>query len=375
GLGDVYKRQELISYQPKKKEVEQMPAAAAPLPEPEELRTNEELYLAGQHLEQYRHATFEPEAYYLEGLKRDKNDSRINVAYGTLLLRRGLYSESEECFRKAISRVTWRNSNPYDGEAYYQLGLSLKYQERMDEAFAAFYKSVWSAAWQDSGYFSLAQIATEKGNYEEALELVERSIIRNARNYKARNLKSAILRKLGSYEAAIAYSKETIKLDIADFVAYREQALSLEALGLRDDAKTVFEELEKWMRGDVHNYIAVASDYAAAGLYEDAVCVLEEAPEQAKTYPMLYYVQAFCYAKIGKYEQANNALAQAAVAVPDYCFPNSLLELDVLQFAIRTRPGDGKAHYYLGNLLYDKKRHWDAISSWETSRSIDDTYP
>ncbi|ALA40569.1 tetratricopeptide repeat containing protein [Paenibacillus peoriae] len=366
---------ELISYQPKKKEVEQMPAAAAALPEPEELRTNEELYLVGQHLEQYRHATFEPEAYYLEGLKRDKNDSRINVAYGTLLLRRGLYSESEECFRKAISRVTWRNSNPYDGEAYYQLGLSLKYQERMDEAFAAFYKSVWSAAWQDSGYFSLAQIATEKGNYEEALELVERSIIRNARNYKARNLKSAILRKLGSYEAAIAYSKETIKLDIADFGAYREQALSLEALGLRDDAKTVFEELEKWMRGDVHNYIAVASDYAAAGLYEDAVCVLEEAPEQAKTYPMLYYVQAFCYAKIGKYEQANNALAQAAVAVPDYCFPNSLLELDVLQFAIRTRPGDGKAHYYLGNLLYDKKRHWDAISSWETSRSIDDTYP
>ncbi len=181
---------ELISYQPQKKQVEQMPAAAAPLPEPEELRTNEELYLAGQHLEQYRHATFEPEAYYLEGLKRDKNDSRINVAYGTLLLRRGLYSASEACFRKAISRITWCNSNPYDGEAYYQLGLSLKHQGRMDEAFSAFYKSVWSAAWQDSGYFSLAQIATEKGNYEEALELVERSIIRNARNYKARNLKS-----------------------------------------------------------------------------------------------------------------------------------------------------------------------------------------
>ena len=70
---------------------------------------------------------------------------------------------------------------------YYQLGVALKLQGRLEEAFAAFYKSVWSAAWQDSGYFSLAQIACAEGRYAEALELVERSLIRNARNYKARH--------------------------------------------------------------------------------------------------------------------------------------------------------------------------------------------
>ena len=66
---------------------------AKPLTFPEELKTNEQLYLAGLHLEQYRHATFEPEDYYLEGLKRDPSDIRINVAYGTLLLRRGLFTK------------------------------------------------------------------------------------------------------------------------------------------------------------------------------------------------------------------------------------------------------------------------------------------
>ncbi|CAK4844811.1 unnamed protein product [Aphanomyces euteiches] len=131
----------LVSYQPKKAEIEQIPDAAKPLPAPEELKTNEQLYLAGLHLEQYRHATFEPEAYYLEGLKRDDSDIRINIAYGTLLLRRGLFAESEVHFRKAVQSISWRNTNPYDSEAHYQLGVSLKQQGRLEEAFTIFYKA------------------------------------------------------------------------------------------------------------------------------------------------------------------------------------------------------------------------------------------
>ncbi len=33
--------------------------------------SNEELFLTGLHIEQYRHATYRPDPYYLEGLKRD----------------------------------------------------------------------------------------------------------------------------------------------------------------------------------------------------------------------------------------------------------------------------------------------------------------
>ena len=125
----------LIAYQPAKPSIEQVPDAAKPLPAPQELRTNEQLYLAGLHLEQYRHATFEPENYYLEGLQRDPSDIRINVAYGRLLLRRGLYAEAEGHFRTAVKSLTWRNPNPYDSEAFYQLGIALKRQGRSEEAF------------------------------------------------------------------------------------------------------------------------------------------------------------------------------------------------------------------------------------------------
>ncbi len=47
--------------------------------------SNEELFLTGLHIEQYRHATYRPDPYYLEGgLKRDPGDIRINNAYGSL---------------------------------------------------------------------------------------------------------------------------------------------------------------------------------------------------------------------------------------------------------------------------------------------------
>ncbi|CAM4324339.1 tetratricopeptide (TPR) repeat protein [Paenibacillus endophyticus] len=366
----------LVSYQPKKPGIEEIPDAAKPLPEPQELKTNEELYLAGLHLEQYRHATFEPEAYYLEGLKRDESDARINVAYGTLLLRRGMFKQSEAYFRKAIGRLTWRNPNPYDSEAYYQLGVSLKHQGRLEEAFAALYKSVWSSAWQDSGYFTLAQIASERGSFDEALELTERSLIRNSRNYKARDLKTAMLRRLGRLVEAIAYASETIKLDIADFGAYNELYLGYKEAGNEAGASNVLKDLLALLRGDVHNHIALASDYAGAGLYAEAIDVLHHiAPNaQSDVYPLVHYTLAYCYAKQSNQEAAALYLTAGNRANPDYCFPNSLFDLLVLQYAVEARPDDAKALYFLGNFYYDKKRHLEAVALWESSIASDASF-
>src|SRR6202789_4346052 len=92
-------------------------------PAPEDIATSEELYLTGLHLEQYRHATRNPELYWREALRRDEHDSRSNNALGRWLLRRGEFSVAEKHFRVCIARLTTLNPNPYDGEAYYNLGL------------------------------------------------------------------------------------------------------------------------------------------------------------------------------------------------------------------------------------------------------------
>lgn len=362
----------LVSYQPEEKKVDEMPEPAKPLPLPEDLKTTEELYLAGLHLEQYRHATFAPDDYYLEGLKRDPKDIRSNVAYGTLLLRRGLFIESEGYFRKAIESLTWRNPNPYDSEVYYQLGLALKLQGKLKEAYASFYKSVWSAAWQDSGYFSLAQIACENGAYVEALELIEKSLNRNTRNYKARHLKTALLRKSQRFQEAIAFAKETIQKDIADFGSYNEIYLVLKEQGETKKAAQILAELQQLMRGDVHNHLHLAADYVESGLFEEAIQVLHRVAnaEGNTQYPMVHYTLAYLYEKLNLSDNADFYRKNGNASAPDYCFPNTLFEMIVLEHVITTNPEDDKAHNYLGNLLYDKKRHIEAVKHWEAASSM-----
>jgi len=130
--------------------------------------------------------------------------------------------------------------------------------------------------------------------------------------------------------------------------------------------------LARLMRGDPHNYLNLASDYAGCGLYGEAIAVLATiVPDAgAKAYPMLHYTLGNLYEREGDSGSATAHRRAGNAAAPDYCFPNSLFELGVLQSAIEADPRDDKAHYYLGNLLYDKKRHRDAIGHWEQSASI-----
>ena len=101
----------LVEYTVYEKQPEPIPEPAEPMKSPEEMKSTEELYLAGTHLEQYRHATFEPADYYLEGLKRDSTDIRLNNSYGLLLYKRGRIKDSIPYFRAAIKKQTWKNPN------------------------------------------------------------------------------------------------------------------------------------------------------------------------------------------------------------------------------------------------------------------------
>jgi len=71
-------------------------------------------------------------------------------------------------------------------------------QGRYREAFDAFYKATWNAAWQDSAYFELARLAVRSGDTDQALELASSALRRNWSHHKARQLKIALLRRAGT---------------------------------------------------------------------------------------------------------------------------------------------------------------------------------
>ncbi|MCE1155704.1 MAG: DUF5107 domain-containing protein, partial [Bacteroidales bacterium] len=348
-------------------------AAARPLPEPakpafspEDTPTCEQLYLTGLHLEQYRHATYNAADYYREALKRDASDIRNNNALGLWLLRRGKAAESEPYFRKAVETQLQRNPNPYDGEPHYNLGVALQVQGRLKEAYDAFYKSCWNAAMQDAGYFACAQISCIRGNWTEALYELDKSLVRNGHNLKARVLKTAVLAELNRSEEALEYINESLKIDLFTFGCRFEKYWIT-----RDES--VLQELNRLMRGEIHTYEMVALDYTAAGFYNKAIAVLEEGAKVCVTTPMTYYYMGWNRYKAGV--DSSTAFALAAAHAPGYCFPNRLEAIEALECAQKLHPSDAKAPYYLGNLWYDKRQYAEAIACWEKSVQIDPAFP
>ncbi len=243
----------LVEYQPEAPEIPKMPEPAKAAKEPAEIMTNEELYLTGQHIEQYRHATYLPDPYYLEGLKRDPGDIRINNAYGLLLMRRGQFGKAEPYLDKALERLTERNPNPYHSETYYLLGLCLFYQGRGDESYDAFYKASWSSEQQEKSFYYLAAVDARRGRLARAYEHIECALVKNAHNIKARGLKAYLLRRQGRIQEAQALIQENLQLDPFDFVSGNERIL---AEGDSDGSKR--QALNSLMRDFVENYLMTA---------------------------------------------------------------------------------------------------------------------
>jgi tetratricopeptide (TPR) repeat protein len=365
---------ELVSYQPEAPAAKEIPAAATAAKPPAEIEQVEDLYLNGLHLEQYRHATFNPVDYYEEGLRRSPGDMRCNNAMGLLLQRRGQFVKAEPYFRRAIQTLTQRNPNPYDGEPYYNLGWSLLLQDRLEEAYEAFYKATWNDAWQHSGFLSLARIAAMQQRYEDALELVNRSLVRNNHSGTARHLKAILLRKEGDNENNQPFITESLHIDPFNFGCLFEHYLLAKQTGTHPEK--AFQQVKALMRDALNNYLELSLDYAYAGCYTEAMAVLQVYSEgKEKLSPLVYYYQSWFAARAGKTAEATALCRQAAAQDAALCFPNKIEEMRILQHACLLLPSGALAYYLLGNFWYDKRQYAEAIHCWEQAAQLNNRFP
>jgi tetratricopeptide (TPR) repeat protein len=340
----------LLRYAPSEVEPALAPVEATEPAAPEKIATSEELYLTGLHLEQYRHATRSPKPYWREAVRRDAHDSRANNALGRIHLRRGEFKVAEKHFRTAIVRLTSRNPNPYDSEPYYNLGMAFLFQDHIDQAYDAFFKATWSAAWRGPAYHRLAEIDIRRGQLAAAIEHLDRSLRADADNLNARNLRAVVLRRVGRAAEAEAAFDEVFALDPLDtWSRFLKSGIIPSTSGKRLD---------------------LAYDCIRAGLLDDAERVLEDGNSA-----MELYTRAFVMKLRGEDAASRGIATQAEQASALYVFPSRLEEMKVLQAAIAANPGDARAPYYLGNFFYDLRRHRDAIEQWERAAALDPEFP
>lgn len=352
---------ELLTWHAEPADIRPIPDSAEAALRPDEIKTVEQLFLTGQHLEQYRHATFNPVEYYEEGLRRDPMDVRCNNALGLWYIRKGRFDIAEKYLLTAVKVITRRNPNPYDGEPIFNLGLALRFRGRYSEAYDRFYKSTWNAAWQDAGYMACAQISSLQGRLDDALYEVDRSLIRNWHNHVARALKANILNRMGRKEEALKCCADALEIDPFNFGCLYEAGK--------------IDEMRLMMRGDANDYYQVALDYVAAGCWQEALDVWGIAIGENAVTPMTRYYMGYCLVQQGKADEAKAMFVQAADVCPDFCFPNRLEAILALDEAMYVNPADANAPYYLGNLYYDKRQYDVAVDLWRKSAALNPKFP
>ena len=352
----------LISYSPQKSTVKPLPEPAKAPGTPDTIRTNEELLLVGRHIEQYRHATYIPDLYYEEGLRRDPGDIRINTAMAALQFRRGDVALAETYCRKAIERMEMLNTNPADSEPHLIYGFILFRLGREKEAFDHFYKATWTHGQAGVAFSMLSFISCRRDAWNEALAFVNQALQYNTKNTPARFLKAFILQKKGNLAEAIEAAKENLIENPFDYgSAFVLEKLESRAIGFNIDQR---------IGGRVETYLSLAADFARTGCCEEALEILQRYPGEDI---LVSYHKAFYAAKQGMNDEV--FLKEAAGQMPGSRFAYTLDDQDALLHAIEASPNDWVALYMQGNLCYDKRRYDDAFEYWNRSARIAPDFP
>jgi len=108
-----------------------------------------------------------------------------------------------------------------------------------------------------------------------------------------------------------------------------------------------------------------------AGANHDTLIVASQQQITATTY---YYI-GYAKSMQGKQDEAKACYKQAEAIAPDYCFPNRLEDVLVLESAKWLNPDGARAPYYLGCLFYDKRQYDVAVENWELAAQLNPQFP
>ncbi len=363
----------ILEYQPQPPPGKPMPEPLKSPANPDNVKTVEELYLNGLRLDQFYNASISSYPYYFEALKRDPGDYRVNTQLGILYSKRKMFEQAEEHLQTAVDRITMRYTRPKDSEALYYLGVVQRRLHKNTEAYDNFYDATWNTGWHTPAYHQLAELDCENGDYETALEHIDRALITDANNLKALNLKVVIMRKLGMLEEAQDLAERIARKDLLDYQSRNELIRIRKELKQNRQAEEIKEELINIMQGRVQSYLEFAAVYSNCGFYEEAIDILSRLEEKDNQFPMLYYYLGYFWSELNDTEKARQYFAIASRKPHLYCFPFRDESVEALNEAIGYYPDDAMAYYYLGNLYYELQPE-KAIGLWEKSQAIDNGF-
>ena len=342
---------EILCYQEEEPDKLKMPPVKDPMVPAAEMKTADELYLAGRHLEQYRDPAVMPDAYWMEALCRDPYHVPSLLGMAVYSYRNLRYEEALSYSDRALKVLTKYNARLENGDPYYIHALILEAMGRYDEAYDYYYKASWNGSAISKAMYKLSALDLRNRDTKKALTHAQRAIDRDADHPLAPAVKIIAYKKLGNNELAAKESES----------ALRKDPFNILVRYLSDMSRDVFYDE---LKSDPAQLLLDASaDLSLMGQYELIVEMLngliDRRPEEATS--MVYFALEYYSELCGNNE--NGLLDKAYKAKLGNSYPSRAEEAVILHHA--SKKGSAYAKFLLGCLLYDKRNYTEGVSLFD----------
>jgi tetratricopeptide (TPR) repeat protein len=348
--------------------------ATRPVAEPKNPASAEQKYVEGLAFDKKSKEREAREAY-LDALKRDAFFAPAHIALGLSFYRSGEYDTAAKHLEAALVR------NKDAGDAHYYLALVRRALGQTSEADDHLLWLVRSGYRESLSRYVLGEIALAKGDTKLALEHLQQAVMLDPRDLKARTVLAIAERLDGNTRSALARINQVVDEFPIDYLALREQYLLSKAAGDTAKEKSAADQLRRLLSREPDAVLELAFNYVALGRNPEAIDVLEDAikagpagilaVDKSRIHPMLHYTLGYLYDKIGDSERARAQRALGRKGDPAFVFPHRVEEIDVLSLAVSANANDGRAAYYLGNVLASKNRDKEALVAWGDAVRLD----
>lgn len=345
--------------------------ATRPIPDPQSSTSAEQAYVGGLAFDK-KSKEREARASYEEALKRDPGFAPAHIALGLSYYRSGEYDKASVHLNQALRR------NKDAGDAHYYLALVERAQGRNAEAAERLIWTVRSGHRESVSRYLLGEMALAAGHTLEALENLSQSVMLDPRDLKARTMLALAERLAGKLDVAQQRIDAVVRKMPIDYLALNERYEINKALGHEAQAKASWTELWRLLSREPDSVLEVAFDYAAVGrrgesrrILEEALRRSQEAGEAKRVNPMFHYTLGYFYEQDGDRARSGSAYLMGAKGDPAFVFPHRVEEITVLRRALAANANDGRAAYYLGNVLASKNRDEEALAAWRQAVRLD----
>ncbi|MBT1181132.1 DUF5107 domain-containing protein [Bifidobacterium sp. CP2] len=346
----------LMDYTEDKPDVLRIPEDNPGIPTPHELTTAQEIYVAGEHIDQYRDPSFKGRDYYLVALERDPEHLPSLLAMAEDRYNNALYDEALAYLRRADKVLNRFNHNPYDGTYSYLKALCEYGKGEVDAVYETFFKAAWSNNVISPAMTFIAGIDGQRGDWAKMREHAGQALKKEADHAVCGTYKAIAQIKLGDRETGLAELEDIIARDRLDHLARFAY--------LYYSGRDLGEFYSILLSNPAQTILDVTFDLLRAGLKDEAVALLEGTTLAGQSTPMTHYTLAFVYDALGRSEAAaSNREAVSDSPIVDV-FPYRLEELPVLKAAVEADPTDYTAAYLYGCLLYNKLQYQAATDQW-----------